>query len=404
MMTKTTRITLVLAVVMSVGLSAQEKLGSGAPAADHRAGWTFTPTLGFAEAYDDNVSLFGRNTAEGQRNDYISTIFPAADLHYGGKHTMFDVGYTGSFLDYRTLSILNRWDQRARFELRRQETARLKWSGRAAAAMIPTTDLVELGGIPFRHMGARTADGRAGVEYTLSATDSILHTLSYQLVDFDRSADVRANLRGGRVFESSDAWRHKFNGRLAVGMDYSFRRASVIGDLEPFYLHTTEAAVDYELSPLWGFSGGAGVVYLQDTALTAARTGPAWRASLERHAGGRSFHVGYIRSYIPSFGFGGTIQNQEVGVGFRTPIFGSRRFYTDNSAVFRDNQPLTATGEQLPLRSLRTYSIIGWEPQPWVRFEAFYARVQQSSLRAGGRLDRNRVGFQIVTSKPMRMQ
>jgi hypothetical protein len=143
-------------------------------------------------------------------------------------------------------------------------------------------------------------------------------------------------------------------------------------------------------------------VYLQETALTASRTGPAWRVSLDRHRAGRTFHLGYIRSYIPSFGFGGTIQNQEVGVGYRTPL--SRHFYLDNSAVFRDNQPLTNTLEQLPLRSLRTYSIIGWEPQGWVRLEGYYTRVQQSSLRAGGQLYRNRFGFQIVTSKPMRMQ
>jgi len=129
------------------------------------------------------------------------------------------------------------------------------------------------------------------------------------------------------------------------------------------------------------------------------------RAEAFDHNHGRArFHVGYIRSYIPSFGFGGTIQNQEVGLGYRTPIFGSRHFYLDNSAVYRDDEPLTDTIEQLPLRSLRTYSSLGWEPQPWVRLEAFYTRVQQSSLRPGGRLDRNRVGFQIVTSKPMRMQ
>jgi hypothetical protein len=78
--------------------------------------------------------------------------------------------------------------------------------------------------------------------------------------------------------------------------------------------------------------------------------------------------------------------------------------------VFRDNQPLTGViaqdgiVEQLPLRSLRMHTILGWEPQPWMRLEAFYSLVQQTSLRAGGYLDRNRIGFQIVTSKPMRMQ
>jgi hypothetical protein len=403
-MTRTTRITLVLVALLSSGLGAQERLGSGTQQPTYRSGWTFTPAVGFAEAYDDNISLFGRNTAEQQNNDIVATYFPAADLHFAGKHTMMDAGYTGSYLDYRTFSVLNRWDQRARFELRRQESARFKWFGRASAALIPTTDLIELGGIPFRHTGARTADGRGGVEYALDSKNSISSSLDYQVIDFDRSAEVSAVLRGGRIFESMNGWRHKINSRLALGTDYSFRRATVVGDTQSFLIHTTEAAADYELSPEWSFSGGAGMVYLQETARTAAHSGPAWRARFERHRARTSFHVGYLRSYIPSFGFGGTIQNQELGVGYRTPLFSSRHFYLDNSLVFRDNQPLTDTIEQLPLRSLRTYSTLGWEPQPWIRLEGFYSRVQQSSLRAGGQLTRNRIGFQIVTSKPVRLQ
>ena len=75
----------------------------------------------------------------------------------------------------------------------------------------------------------------------------------------------------------------------------------------------------------------------------------------------------------------------------------------DHSAVFRNDRPLTSTFEQLPLRSLRTNSVLGFSPEPWVRLEAYYSRVQQTSLRAGGQLFRNRVGFQIVTSKPVRV-
>src|SRR6266850_314464 len=400
------RILLILAAscMAAAGLNAQERLGSSAASPGYRAGWTFTPTFGFAETYDDNISLFGRNTAESQNDDYIATYFPSADLHYTGKHTRFGTSYSGSFLNYQTFTSLNRWDQRAKIDLRREETARLSWFAHGAAAMLPSTDVIELGGIPFRHTGAKTADGRGGFEYTFSAHDSISSSVNYQRVEFDRSPEVRAVLRGGNVVESMNAWRHKFDSRVAIGADYSYRRANVLGDLESFNIHTAEGAIDYDLSPSWSFSGGAGAVYLEGTATTAARSGPAWRMTLERHRGATTFHVGYLRSFIPSFGFGGTIQNDEVGLGFHTPLFGSRHFYTDNSVVYRDNKPLTDVLEQLPLRSLRTYSIVGWEPQGWVRFEAFYARVQQDSLRAGGQLYRNRVGFQIVTSKPMRVQ
>jgi hypothetical protein len=399
-----------MVAVLSVALTyaatghAQERLSGGSPTQTYGPGWTFTPTFGFAETYDDNISLFGRGSAESQNDDFVQTYFPAADLHYTGKHTRFDVNYTGSFLDYRTFDSLNRWDQRGRFELRRQESAHFKWFTQASAAMMPSTDIIELGGIPFRHTGARTGDVRGGWEYTLGRRSTLSSTANYQVIDFDRAPDVRAVLRGGHVFESLTAWRRKVDEHLSIGADYSFRRATVVGDLNSFNIHSTAAAVDYDLSSTWTFSGSGGMVYLESTPTTASRTGPAWRLAIERHRGSTSFHVGYLRSYIPSFGFGGTIQNEEIGAGYRTALFHSRHWYLDNSAVFRNDTPLTDTFEQLPLRSLRTYSIVGWEPQGWVRFEAFYARVQQTSLRAGGQLFRNRVGFQIVTSKPVRVK
>jgi hypothetical protein len=407
------RISLIVAVglaLLAQPMRAQERMGSGAPDQLYRAGWTLTPTIGVAETYDTNVSLFSQGHAGNE--DYIATVFPAADLHYTGKHSMLDMAYSGSFLDYRRFSELNRWDQRAKFEMRRQETARFAWFAHATGALLPTTDLIDLGGIPYRKTGATTADGRGGIEYALDARNSLTHSLNYQMVSFDRPADAADILRGGRIFESANAWRRKMNARLAVGADYSYRRAVVTGDREAFNFHTTEAAMDYELSSLWSLRAGAGAVYLQQTSVTEARTGPAFRASLERHRAGTTFHVGYLRTFIPSFGFGGTVESQDVGVGFRTPLFHARHVYVDSSAVFRDNQPLTGvisdplTGvvEQLPLRSFRMHTILGWEPQPWMRLEGFYSLVQQTSLRVGGYLDRNRVGFQVVTSKPMRMQ
>ena len=399
-------------VLLPRPMGAQEQMGSGAPDQQYRAGWTFTPTLGVAETYDTNVSLFGEGHTGNE--DYIASVAPGADLHYYGKHTLIDVDYSGSFLDYNRFSALNRWDQRAKFDLRQQQTSRLTWFGHLTGALLPSTDLVDLGGIPYRKTGAKTADGRGGIEYALGAHDSLTSSASYQVISFDRPEVDNAILRGGRIFESMNAWRHRVSAHIALGADYSLRRAVVSGDQEPFDFHTTEAALDYQFSQLWSVSGGAGVVYLQRTSLTEAKVGPAWRVSVQRSQAGTTFHIGYLRTFIPSFGFGGTVQSQDVSAGFRTPLFHARHLYLDGSAVFRDNQPLTGVGvivdpvtgqvEQLPLRSLRTHALIGWEPQPWVRLEMFYSVVQQSSLRAGGYLDRNRIGFQIVTSKPMRMQ
>jgi len=395
-------VTAALTLIAASATAQEERLGGTSPVPSYRAGWTITPTFGISETYDDNISLFGINTAEEQNNDYVATYFPELDVHFAGKHTTFSTGYTGSFLDYRTYTELNRWDQRARVDFRRQESASLRWFAHGNVAVVPSTDLVDLGGIPYRRTGARTANGRAGFEYSLSNRDSISETSDYQNIEFDREP-LTLSLRGGDVFESLTAWRHKVSSRLAVGTDYSFRRALVVGDPDVFFLHSTQAALDYELSPVWTMSGAAGMVYMQSTPTIPSHAGPAYRISLERHREGRAFHVGYLRSYIPSFGFGGTVQNQSASVGYHTPLFGSRHFYFDATGVFRDDEPLTSI-DQLPLRSLRAYTTVGWQPAPYVRIEGFYVRVQQTSLRFNGQIYRNRVGFQIVTSKPVRIE
>ncbi|HXI30773.1 MAG TPA: hypothetical protein VNG89_20180 [Vicinamibacterales bacterium] len=391
-----------LTLVAASATAQEERLGGTTPAPSFRSGWTLTPTFGVSETYDNNISLFGINTAEEQNNDYVASYFPELDVHFSGKHTTFSSGYAGNFLDYRTYTELNRWDQRARVDIRRQESASLKWFARANVTQVPSTDLVDLGGIPYRRTGARTASGRVGVEYALSARDAISQTGDYQDIEFEREPLTLA-LRGGDVFESLTAWRHKVSSRLAVGTDYSFRRALVVGDTDVFYLHSTQGAFDYELSPLWTMSGAGGMVYMQSTPTIPSHAGPAYRISLQRHREGRAFHVGYERSYIPSFGFGGTVQNQSASVGYHTPLFGSRHFYLDATGVFRDDEPLTSI-DQLPLRSLRTYATFGWQPSPYVRIEGFYVRVQQTSLRFNGQIYRDRVGFQIVTSKPVRIE
>jgi len=255
---------IVAALALSTApLAAQEQLGSGAPEQHYRAGWTFTPTMGVGETYDTNVSLSGEGHTGNE--DFIALVMPAAGLHYSGKHTTIDTDYRGAFLDYREFSALNRWDQRAKFDLRRQESERLTWFGNANAALLPSTDLIELGGIPYRKTGAQTADGKGGFVYALGAHSTLTSSASFQVVKFDRSEVNDEILRGGRIFESMNAYRQKVSERLAIGGDYSYRKAMVTGDKEPFDFHMAEAALDYVLSETWSFSGAAGVVYLQPT-------------------------------------------------------------------------------------------------------------------------------------------
>jgi hypothetical protein len=253
--------TLALAGVTTLSaLHAQERIGGGRPTEEPKGpGWTFTPTVGVSETYDDNVSLFGRGTAS-PTDDYVSSVFPGADLSYGGRHTRLNMGYSGSFLNYRTFTALNRWDQRGRIEFRREETSRLGWFANANAAVIPSTDLIDFGGIPYRHVGATTYDARGGINYVLGRRSAITSSLSYQDIAFQQSETFRPFLRGGHIAESLTGYRYRLSSRLSAGADYSFRHASVLGESEQFNIQTAEAAIDYELSPAWSMRAGGGVV------------------------------------------------------------------------------------------------------------------------------------------------
>ena len=389
---------------LAVRASAQEGVATTGSAPTSRPGWTLTPSFGVAETYDDNISMFGVRTAEESNNDVIATYSPSADLHYTGKHSDFGVGYAGSFLAYRSFSGLNSWDQRGRITMKRQESERLTWSVVGNAAAVPTTDAVDLGGIPFRRAGTTIANASSTVDYRIDARNDINGSFGLQYVKFDHTELPGGFEPGGRAIDATGGWRHHLSARLAAGADYGIRRAITLGDTTPFTIHSVEGAADYEVSPSWSLSGSAGVVVVQQTFETQGRTGPAWRFTAMRHGSSITMQVSYLQSYIPSFAFGGTIKSQELGFGMHVPLFHSRHWYTDQSAMFRDDQPLTDLVNQLPLRSLRTNSVIAWMPQPWVRIEGFYARAQQTSLQVGGQMYRNRIGFQIVTSKPVRIE
>jgi len=108
----------------------------------------------------------------------------------------------------------------------------------------------------------------------------------------------------------------------------------------------------------------------------------------------------YSRSFVPAFGFGGTTQNEQLTSSLTLPF--GRHFYTRSSVSWARNEPLTIGG--LKLASTWISGNVGYALQPWLRFEGFYDGTHQSIDRPGGQLDRNRVGFQIITAKPMRIR
>jgi hypothetical protein len=390
-----------LSVLTASAVAAQEPV---APEPSARAGWTFVPSFGLAQTYDDNITLWGRGDDVEQNNDLITSYFPGADLTYRGRRTQLRGGYGGSFLTYRANSLFNRWDQRADVNFRRFETARFEWSMQGNLRMLPSTDALDFEGIPFSHTGATALVGRAGFLYKPGARHQIGTAVQTQWVRFDRPGELLPYLRGGEAVESSTSYQRRVNARLSIGGNYLWRRADVVGDFDQVDFHGGRAALTYELTPRWTINAGAGWDFMEATPLQPAKRAPGFSVAANHSAGTTHVGIGYQRLFLPSFGYGGGLQSQEVGVFLSAPLFRSRYFYTDQSLRFWDNRPLIETPGQLHLRSLLIMSRIGWAPRPWFRAEGFYGRTQQNTLIPGGAMDRNRLGFQIVTSTPVRMQ
>ena len=144
----------------------------------------------------------------------------------------------------------------------------------------------------------------------------------------------------------------------------------------------------------------AGLSRLGVTQFAGVRTGPAWRVGLARQFRTAGVDLLYNRSFVPSYGFGGTTQNEEATARLRLPL--GRRLYSASALSWRRNDPLTP--DELPLRSFWVEGTLGYVATPWVRLELFYAGTRQTIDRPGGTLDRNRIGFQVTTAKPVRVQ
>lgn len=380
---------------------------SAIPAQQTAPGWIFTPSMSFGGTWDDNVLLV--NPAANPPSDYGSPITPAASLDYKGKLTRFSTGYSGSFVRYMTLSELNSLDQSFRAMVERRANTRMMFFGQESFTSAPTTDLLLMAGVPFYHIGSISNTATGGIQATLAKHTTLRSTYTLQNVDFDNNVFTFNQLLGGHSHQVTTSVEQGVSRRLVVGGEYQFIRAIVNGQTtlggaegpeDRFNTQNVSATVQYQ--PLGGttISGGLGVAMLGEGLNHSAGTGPVWRAGISQKAGRGVLSASYNRSYIPSFGFGGTFQNQAGTVGLNMPIGG--RAYVDGGFTWLSNEPLDIT--QKSLQSTFFSSKVGYRLTRWLSAEGFVVRSQQDSQVAGGQLTRNQVGFQVVAAKPIRIR
>jgi hypothetical protein len=364
------------------------------------AGWIFTPAVRFGGAWDNNILLADPDS--NPPSDYATPVSPSATLDYRGRRTRLSSGYDGSFLMYQTFGELNSSEHRVRGVLEHRATPRLMVFTEGDWARVPTTDALVLSGIPFFRIGSRMASAGGGFESTLARHLVMRGRYTLRRVDFEEDDEfVNANLLGGHAHEVGVSLNRAVSARLTVGTEYELRRA-IITDLDDrVNSHTASGTVQYALTPATTVSGLLGVSRLDAGLLHEPRTGPAVRAGIIHRARLLVLSASYQRSFIPSFGFGGTFQNEEWQGNVHVP-FARNRAYVDGSVARFNNDPLVEN-QQPSLRSVWLSGTLGYRFTRWLSMEGFYSQSDQSSQRAGGDLGRRQVGFRMHATKPMKL-
>jgi hypothetical protein len=364
--------------------------------------------VSFGITHDDNPVL-ASNTGPSP-DDILTNVSPGVDLTFTEKHTFLSTGYRGSIQRYRTLDEYDNYAQGGHIELRHQPSRRLTLSVRDNVSVSPTTDLVEVAGVPFTRTGTRSNDFNAGLTASLTKRLQLSGDYHFEWFKFDRSEDpISSVLQGGHAHSVTVGARQSLTSRLKVGGDYTIQRANtgqppVVGGGEPlqipsFTIQNAVGSVTYQITPTIVVDGGAGLSYLSLPG-EIARTGPAGHVSLSKRTEHAFLTFSARRSFVPAFGFGGSLSNQEVLATVRVP-FARKRAYVDGSISWRDSEPVLE--QELRLKSLWLKTSVGYAFQRWLRLEAFYDGTFQDTRIAGGQVDRNRIGVQVVTARPMRL-
>ena len=400
----------VTGVVVGLGaLSPAVIRGQGAPGPTQQSapGWVFTPSIGVGGTWDDNVLLVNPGTEP--PSDYGSPITPGVGLDYTGKYTRFSTGYSGSLVRYQTLGSLNSFHQSLRAMAQRRLNARVSLFAQESFTSAPTTDVLQLAGVPFFRIGSRSNAAGGGIQAALAKHTMLRGTYTLRSVAFDVNDFSGNRLQGGHAHDITTNFDHALSAHLTIGGEYAFSRAivnassfnGVKGPEDRFNIQTGSLTGQYQVAAATVLTGALGVAHLGAGLTHDARTGPEWRASVTQQAGRGSVSLSYQRAYIPSFGFGGTLQNEQWGANVHMPL-GRTRAYVDGGVSWLNNEPLDT--DQPRLQTAWFSGNVGYYATRWLTLEGFYGRTQQDSRRAGGQLERNQLGFRVLAVKPIRLR
>jgi hypothetical protein len=331
--------------------------------------------------------------------EQLHVIKPNGVLAFVGRRGDVSLRYGGAYVQHPDLSSLNSFDQRVSAAGTRILSRRSSLFGSYAFVTSPTTELVELVGVPFTRVGTQRQDVRAGFATLLSRRTELNTTYRFQHVRFDEELNPLTRLNGGDSHGATVALKHSLTPRLAFTADYFMDYATFVRGTS-FTVQNGWAGVEFAFDANTRVFGSAGASHLTAVDGAAARWGPAVPVGVARDLQNATVDVSYSRSYVPSYGFGGTSNNQELRAGLRLPL--GQRWFTQSALSFRRNEPLDIN--ELALRSMWFHSSLGYVLTDWARVEGYAAGSRQHIARPDGRVNRYTVGIQITAATTTRIR
>ena len=362
-------------------------------------GWTFTPGVTFGTFWDSNVAVaFPPLAGEKTASDRLWEMEPFGQLEFYGPRTSFETGYHGFLRRYSQYSALNAFEGRGFLSYRERLTRRVTMFVSDNYLRSATTDLVELNGVPFQRMGSRYNDAAGGIEARLTKSTDFSARYELTWVDFEKKT---AALSSGFVNGVHSDLTHRFTDRVSFGGEYSVRWANLNEGTRQLSFQDAGAVLRYRAGPRTTLELAGGFAHLLDRSRDLTRDGPYVRADLSHRAERATLGIEYLRSYVPSFAFGGTNQSQEARGYVQMPL-SRNRFYLQEAAAWRRTDPFVV--EELPLDSIWIKTLVGYEIQRWFRLEVYHQLTRQDTRLVHGQINRQLAGVQFVVAQPMRIR
>ena len=369
-------------------------------------GWTFTPGTAAGVLRDSGLQSGGDSSLF---KSWVGTASPQAELDYNGRLSHASFGYASMLEKYWGAG--TRWDQYAHAGVRRAMSPHVNVAGNFSFARVPTTDRLEsadsqpfaLGVLPFADVHAQTITTSGDVSWRASARTNLFASYQFQRLTLDKGAiGGFGALHDGYSHTPSVGFTRDFTSRLSVGATAAYSREYVDEGFNQFDVRSLTGEFVYRWSPVLSISGGGGASVVETLVTGEQATSPTFHGGFTRTMRVWTLAAGYERSVQQLFGFG-TLAPTHVVTGDAFIPFANRLYYLDATVAYGK----TGTFSDLPLgfnlSTLWTNVSIGRQLAPRLRAEAFVGVARQAS-QGFDTANRTRVGIQIVTSKPLRIQ